>query len=161
MNVLCLAHAFQIGSWIYIFYRMHGCFPLGMLSGPPASLGFGLRILGPRVLSLPLALESLAIYLFFFKVSRKKSTHYSMLRESYHYYCGLFPPSFFLYASKVLLPSSILYVFLFTCIVSQWACITCIITKFGVGGDKGGSFKSIFVVHCFSQNFPWEVVLQV
>lgn len=34
-------------------------------------LGFGLRILGPRVLSLPLALESLTIYLFFFKINRK------------------------------------------------------------------------------------------
>lgn len=39
MNVLCLAHAFQIVSWIYIFYWMHGCFPLGVLAGS-SLLGF-------------------------------------------------------------------------------------------------------------------------
>ena len=44
---------------------MHGYFPLGMLTGPSASLGFGLRILGLRVLSFSLALEVLAMYLFF------------------------------------------------------------------------------------------------
>lgn len=76
-------------------------------------------------------------YLFIYEINRKKSTHYCLLRESYHYYCGIFPPSFFSYASKVLLPSSILCVFLFTCMMSQmsqWACITCIIIKFGGGG---------------------------
>lgn len=34
MNVLCLAHAFQTVSRIYVFCRARGCFPLGTRSGP-------------------------------------------------------------------------------------------------------------------------------
>ena len=45
-----------------------------MLPGPPASLSFGLTILGLRGLSFSRALEILAIYLFFsFKINRKKN----------------------------------------------------------------------------------------
>ena len=47
-------------------------FPRAVLPGPSASLGFSLRILGPRGLSLAPALESLAIYHFSFKMNRKK-----------------------------------------------------------------------------------------
>lgn len=46
---------------------------------------------------------------FFFSLCRinrkkKKSTHYPMLRENYHYRFGTFPPNFFCNASEILLP---------------------------------------------------------
>lgn len=123
-------------------------------------LGFGLRILGPRVLSLPLALESLAIYLFFFKINRKK-----------------IHPLFHAQKKLPLLLWHISSQFLFVCIESfaslfNPVCVFVHLLNVTVsmyylynhkiwGKDKGGSLKSIFVVHCFSQNYLWKVILQI